>query len=108
MNAVRRPAARVVAAQASIGLVSSVVFFFTDPAAGRSACLAVICVLLPTTYYAWQQAQSYSAVRALTHGVIKTALTVFMMAFCIAIIGIDPIGFFVTFALMQFGYLVRV
>lgn len=108
MNAAIRPAARVVVAQAGLGLVSSAVFFFTDPAAGRSALMAVLCVLLPTMYYAWQQAQSYNAVRALAHGVIKMALTVFMMASCIVVIGIDPVGFFVTFAVMHFGYLVRV
>jgi F0F1-type ATP synthase assembly protein I len=108
MNPAICPVARVVAAQAGLGLASSVMFFFIGRAAGESAILAVFCVLVPTMYYAWRQASSHNATRALAHGVIKTVLTIVMMVVCIAVIGIEPIGFFVTFAIMQFGYLVRV
>lgn len=82
-------------------------FFFIKPAAGASAVLALLTVLLPTLYYAWFQARTFNAARALAHGVIKMVLTVILMTVCIAIVGIDPVGYFVTFAAMQFGYLIR-
>lgn len=102
------PAFRIVLVQAGIGAVSSVMFFFITPAAVDSAIMAMICVLVPTLYFAWRQAATYNAVRALAHGVMKTVLTVFMMTVCIVVVGIEPEGFFVTFALMQLGYLMRV
>ena len=101
------PAARVIAVQAGIGATSSVMFFLIKPAAGASAGMAMATVLLPTLYYAWFQARTFHAARALAHGVIKMVLTVILMAVCIAVVGIDPVGYFVTFAAMQFGYLVR-
>ena len=69
--------------------------------------MACLTVMLPTMYYAWFQARTFNAARALAHGVMKMVLTVVLMAVCIAVVGIDPVGFFVTFAAMQFGYLVR-
>ena len=101
------PAARVIAVQAGIGATSSVMFFLIKPAAGTSAIMAFLTVILPTMYYAWFQARTFNAARALAHGVIKMVLTVVLMVVCIAMIGIDPVGFFVTFAAMQFGYLAR-
>ena len=83
-------------------------FFLIKPAAGSSALLAMLTVILPTLYYAWFQARTFNAARALAHGVVKMVLTVLLMVVCIALIGIDPVGFFVTFAVMQFGYLVRI
>ena len=82
-------------------------FFFIKPAAVASAGMALATVILPTVYYAWNQARTYNAARALAHGVMKMVLTVVLMTVCIAVIGIDPVGYFVTFAAMQFGYLIR-
>ena len=39
------------------------------------------------------------------HGVLKTIFTVVLMAVGIAVIGVEPLGFFVTFAVMQLSYL---
>lgn len=66
--------------------------------------MALGCVLLPTTYFAWLQRRTLNATRILLHGVIKMILTVVLMAVCIVKVGIDPLGFFVTFALMQLSY----
>jgi len=49
----------------------------------------------------------FNAQRLLLHGVLKTLLTLTLMAVCIAVIGIEPVGFFVTFAVMQLSYLTR-
>jgi F0F1-type ATP synthase assembly protein I len=102
------PAVRIVLVQAGIGAASSAMFFFIDPAAGSSAVMAMFCVLVPTSYFAWRHASTFNAARALAHGVMKTVLTVMLLTVCIAIVGIEPKGFFVTFALMQLGYLMRV
>ena len=67
--------------------------------------LAVCCVLLPTMYYAWVQARTLNATRILVNGVLKMLFTIVLMGISIAVIGIEPLGFFVTFAAMQLGYL---
>jgi len=51
------------------------------------------------------QARSLDATRLLMHAVFKTLLTVVLMAVCIVKVDIAPIGFFVTFAVMQLSYL---
>ena len=66
--------------------------------------MAVCCVLLPTMYYAWLQARTFNAMRVLLHGAVKTLLTLVLVAVCIVVFGIEPLGFFATFALMQLSY----
>ena len=100
------PAVRVIVVQAGIGAISAAIFFIISPAAGTSAALAGCCVLLPTLYYVWVQARTFEAARILLHGVLKMALTVALLVICIAVIGIEPLAFFLTFALMQLSYLV--
>ena len=98
-------AQRVVLFQAGIGLLTTGTFFLVSRTAGTSAFLATCCVLLPTAYYAWVQARTLLAARILAHGVLKMMLTVTLMGVCIVVIGIEPLGFFATFAVMQLGYL---
>lgn len=98
-------AQRVVLVQAGIGGLATGAFFLVSRLAGTSAILATGCVLLPTMYYAWVQARTLLAARILAHGVLKMLLTVTLMGVCIVVIGIEPLGFFATFAIMQLGYL---
>lgn len=98
------PALRIVAAQAGIGTTSAVLFFFIGHAAGLSALMALVCVVLPTMFHALIQQCTRNAAWVLAQSVMKTALTVILMTVCIAYIGIEPVGFFVTFVAMQFGY----
>lgn len=42
--------------------------------------------------------------RVLLHGAVKTLLTLVLVAVCIVVFGIEPLGFFATFALMQLSY----
>ena len=93
-------------AQTGIGLLSSLIFLLLmSRSAGFSAALATGCVILPTMYFAWVQARTFNATRVLAHGALKTVLTMVLVAVCIAVIGIEPLGFFVTFAVMQLAYL---
>lgn len=98
-------ACRIVLVQGGIGVLSSVFFNFVSGSAGTSAILALCCVLVPTMYYAWIQGRSLNAARILMHGILKTVLTVVLIAVCIVVVGIEPLGFFVTLAVMQLGYL---
>ena len=98
-------AQRVVLVQAGIGMLATGTFFLVSLTAGTSAILASGCVLLPTAYCAWVQARTLLAARILAHGVLKMLLTVTLMGVCIVVIGIEPLGFFATFAVMQLGYL---
>ena len=68
--------------------------------------LAVASSVLPSAYYAWVLGSSLNATRLLLHGVLKTVLTVVLVAVSIVVFGIEPLGFFVTLALMQLSYLV--
>ena len=95
---------RIVVFQLGIGLICSVVFSLVSISAGTSALMASACVVLPTAYYAWVQARVRSATRILLHGVLKMILTVVLMAVCIVVFGIEPLGFFVTFGLIQLAY----
>ena len=69
--------------------------------------LAVLSSWLPSAYYAWVQARTFNATRLLLHGVLKTLLTLVLMGVCIVQVGIEPLPFFVTFAMVQISYLVR-
>ena len=98
------PALRIVAAQAGIGTTSAVLFFFIGWAAGLSALMALVCVVLPTLFHALIQQCTRNAAWVLAQSVVRTALTVILMTVCIAYIGIEPLAFFVTFVATQLGY----
>ena len=100
-------AGKIVVVQALIGAVCTAVFFAIGTAAGKSAALALLSSWVPGAYYAWVQTRTFNATRLLMHGVLKTLLTVTFMAVCIVAVGIERLGFFVTFALMQLSYLTR-
>ena len=116
-------ARRVIVVQAAIGAVCAAVFFAVgsdvgrstgteagveaSTSAGLSALYAVLASWIPSAYYAFVQTRVLNATRLLLHGVLKTLLTVTLMAVCIVALGIEPLGFFVTFAAMQLGYFAR-
>ena len=100
-------AVRIVVVQALLGAVCSVFFFAASTQTGSSSVLAVLSSGLPSAYYAWMQTRTYNATRLLLHGVLKMVLTLVLMAVCIVTLGIDPLAYFVTFAVMQLGYLTR-
>jgi len=81
--------------------------FEAGTSAGMSAVYAALVSWTPSAYYALVQARILNATRLLMHGVLKTVLTVTLMAVCIVVLSIEPLGFFVTFAAMQLGYLTR-
>ena len=99
------PATKIVAVQASMGAIISGAFFLWSIAAGTSALLATGCVLLPTMYFAWAHTRTFAAAQILAHGVVKMALTVALMVVAIAVVGIEPVGFFVTFVALHCSYL---
>jgi len=98
------PAAQIPLAMMAIGLLATIVGYLISPAAGTSALLATACVLIPTSYFAWLQARTLNAVRVLMHGVLKILLTLTLVGVSIAVIGIDPKAFFLTFVAVQLGY----
>jgi F0F1-type ATP synthase assembly protein I len=100
-------AGRIVVVQALLGAVCSAGFFTASTHSGTSAVLALLSSGIPSAYYAWVQARTYNATRLLLHGVLKMMLTLVFMMVCIVRVGIDPLAFFVTFAVMQLGYLTR-
>ena len=69
--------------------------------------LALLASCLPSGYYAWVQTRTFNATKLLLHGVLRMLLTVTLMAVCIVVFTIEPVGFFATFAVMQLSYLTR-
>lgn len=63
--------------------------------------------IAPCAYYAWMSSRTFNASRLLAQGVIKTILTAVLMAVAIVVFAIEPLGFFVTFAVMQLSYFAR-
>ncbi len=98
-------ASRIVLVQAAIGLLCALTFLWVDTASSRSALLALASTVVPSAYYAWVLGSSLNATRLLLHGVLKTVLTIILVAVSIVVFGIEPLGFFVTLALMQLSYL---
>lgn len=98
------PTGRVLALQAAIGVAGSGAFFFHSTTAGMSAGLALLSVLSPAMYFAWVQARTFNAARLVFQGVMKMLLTVTLMAVSLIVLHAEPLGFFVTFASMQLGY----
>lgn len=95
---------RIVVLQAVIGLVCVGAFSAYQLDQGQSALLAGLSSLVPTAYYAWVTSRTLNAVRLLMHGVLRSLLTMTALALCIVLKAIEPLGFFMTFALMQLSY----
>jgi len=100
-------AGRIVVVQALLGALCSAGFFVLGISSGTSAVLAALSTGLPSAYYVWVQSRTFNASRLLLHGVLKMLLTFVLVAVCIVKVGIEPLAFFVTFAVMQFAYLTR-
>jgi len=73
-------------------------------ASALSALLASLAVVLPNGYFAWVSETSYDANRLLAQGVMKMILTITLIALCIVVIGIEPVGFFTTLVAIQLAY----
>jgi len=101
-------AGRVIVVQALLGFVCITAFFVLDAASSRSALLALFCTIIPSAYYAWVQARTLNAMRLLAHGVLRSLFTVSLITICIVRLNIDPLGFFVTFTVLQLSYLAPV
>ncbi|MEM7080198.1 MAG: hypothetical protein AAF513_16380 [Pseudomonadota bacterium] len=102
---------RIVATQALIGLCCIAVLAALDEGlagATRSAALALAATLIPSLYYAWVVQRSLRPAQLLMHGVLRMVGTLTLMAVAIVRFGVEPVGFFVTFALLQLAYLVPV
>lgn len=103
---------RIVATQALIGLVCVIGFALYEGslrgAASLSALGALLATGVPSLYYAWVVQHSLSATRLLLHGVLRMVLTLMLMALGIVLFKVEPVGFFVTFALIQLAYLVPI
>ena len=69
-----------------------------------SALFALFSCVVPSAYYAWVQSRTFNATRLLAHGVMKMLLTGTLMALFVVVVGIAPVGFFVTFAIVQLAY----
>ena len=69
-----------------------------------SALLALLAVTLPNGYFAWVSETSFNANRLLAQGVMKMILTITLIALCIVVIGIEPLGFFITLVAIQLAY----
>ena len=108
-------AGRVVVVQAVLGLSVSAAFFAygfaygavegNGASHGLSALLAVGVSWFPAAYFAWVQARILNATRLMMHGVMKIVLTIVLMALVMVKVKIEPVGFFVTFAVIQLSYL---
>ncbi|NOX51220.1 MAG: hypothetical protein GXP16_11910 [Gammaproteobacteria bacterium] len=97
---------RIVSVQVILGFFCSLALLWAVGwNASKSALLATGCVALPSAYYAWMQAHTYNATRILAHGVLRMMLTATLMALCVLVVGIEPVGFFVTFAVVHLAYI---
>ncbi|MEM9621698.1 MAG: hypothetical protein AAF993_08625 [Pseudomonadota bacterium] len=98
---------RIVVAQATLGGLCVVLLLFLDMAQSRAGLFALGCTVLPGAYYAWSQQRTFHATRLLFQGVMRMLLTATLMAVSIVAFSVEPVGFFVTFVVMQLGYLKR-
>jgi len=99
---------RIVIVQALLGGLCSAGFWWLGPSYGFSGLMALMSAWVPSSYYAWAQSRTYNATRLLLQGVLKTLLTMVLMAVCIVKVGVEPLAYFVTFAAVQLGYLAQV
>ena len=97
---------RIVVAQALLGALSTLAFLAISFEQAHSALIAAGCVWMPTAYYAWVSSRTLNATRLLFHGVLRMVLTGVLMAVAIVSVGIEPLGFFTTFIVVQLAYLV--
>ncbi|MCH1550496.1 MAG: ATP synthase subunit I [Pseudomonadales bacterium] len=96
---------KIIAVQGVLGGLSTLLFFVADNASGHAAGLAAVAVILPGAYFAWVQSRTLNPTRILLHSALKSVLTIVLMALFLVTQAIEPIGFFVTFVVMQLGYL---
>jgi hypothetical protein len=69
-----------------------------------AALLAMVTTLGPSAFYVWVQQRTFNATRLLLHGVYKIVATMTLMAVSLAVFKAQPLGFFVSFAVMQLAY----
>ncbi len=71
-----------------------------------AALAAGLASAIPAGLYAWRASVERSATKFLLQGVVKFALTLFLVAACIILIKPAAAGFFGTLILMQVMYVV--
>ncbi len=98
---------RIVWMQTTLGGLCILVFWLISPLQARSALMAAASTVLPGLYYAWVQQRTFNATRLLMHGVLRMLLTATLIGVSIAAVGIEPVSFFATFAIVQLGYFAK-
>ncbi|MEM8768188.1 MAG: hypothetical protein AAGE43_12130 [Pseudomonadota bacterium] len=81
-----------------------------SPLGGFDQTVAALCAglasVIPAGLYAWRASVERSATRFLLQGVVKFALTLFLVAACIVLLKPAAAGFFGTLILMQVMYVI--
>lgn len=98
--------ALIVILQVMTSLVVAAGFALVDNSQAQAAVLAGMVYVLPGGYFAWRATVERSPGRLLGHGIMKTVVTVSLMAAALAMFRPAPLGFFVTMGLMQAMYVV--
>lgn len=92
--------------QLMTSLVVAAGFALVDNSQAFAALLAGAVVGVPAGYFAWRATVERSAGRLLVQGMMKTLLTLTLMALAFALWKPAPLGFFAAFVLMQAMYVV--
>ena len=90
--------------QAALGTLCIALFAVISAAQASASACALVTVLLPSASHAWLQGQTRNATRLLLLGVLRMLFTVALMAVSLAGFAAHPLGFFVSFAVMQLAY----
>ena len=97
-------AGRIVVLQGVIGSCCIIGFAAVDPEECLAAFAAMVTTVVPSAYYVWVQQRTFNATRLLLHGVYKIVATMGLIAVSFAVLEVPPLGFFVSFAIMQLSY----
>ncbi len=95
---------RIVASQLGVALVAGLGFLPLALQQAQAAWLAGVVTVLPGGYFAWRAHHERSPGRLLGQGVLKSLLTMVLMALVFATLKPPPLGFFVAFVLMLSMY----
>lgn len=95
---------RIVAFQLGTALVIGAGLLPLDVEQARACWLAGAVTVIPGGYFAWRAQTERSPGRLLGQGVMKSLLTIVLMALVFATLKPPAAGFFVTFVLMQMMY----
>ena len=97
-------AGRIVVLQGALGTVCLLAFLGVGLGESMAAFLAMVTTVAPSAYYAWFQQRTFNASRLLLHGVYKVLATMLLMVMSFAVFEARPVGYFVSFGVMQLSY----